>query len=122
MKFLLDVGITPGLGELLEVDGHTFRYVPHHYSNKLSDYHILEFARQENEVVITHDLDFGKLLAFSGQSAPSVILFRIHQISAEVFYRLLREIWPSIEGPLTRGALIVIEVNSVRIRELPIAN
>lgn len=41
MKFLLDVGISPKLGKLLQADGHTFRYVPHHYSNKLPDSDIL---------------------------------------------------------------------------------
>lgn len=28
MRFLLDVGISPRLGKLLEADGHDFRYVP----------------------------------------------------------------------------------------------
>ena len=45
MKFLLDVGISPRLGALLEQSGHTFRFVPDHYSNRLSDAEILEAAR-----------------------------------------------------------------------------
>ncbi|HRI60552.1 MAG TPA: DUF5615 family PIN-like protein [Saprospiraceae bacterium] len=122
MKFLLDVGISPKLGKLLEADGHTFRYFPHHYSNKLPDSEILEIARYEGEVIITHDLDFGKLIAFSRHNHPSIILFRIHHINAEIFYRLLKESWPLIAEPLERGAFVVIEEKSVRIRELPIIN
>jgi predicted nuclease of predicted toxin-antitoxin system len=78
MKFLLDVGITPALGRLLEQDGHSYRYLPDFYSNRTSDESILEIARQNDEIIITHDLDFGTSLAFSGLNKPSVILFRIH--------------------------------------------
>lgn len=120
MKFLLDVGISPKLGKMLEADGHEFRYVPHHYSNQISDSDILKIAHQNGETIITHDLDFGKLLAFSDRNKPSVILFRIHQINAEIFYKLLRESWGFIAEPLNRGAFVVIEEKSVRIRELPI--
>lgn len=93
MKFLLDVGISPALGRLLESNGHTFRYVPDHYSNRSSDKEILEIARQNDETIITHDLDFGTNLAFSGHDKPSVILFRIHHINAELFFKLISENW-----------------------------
>jgi len=119
MNFLLDVGISPRLGDLLELDGHAFRYIPEHFSNTLSDSEILEVARHANEVIITHDLDFGKLLAFSGHAAPSVILFRIHHINADIFYSLLQALWLEIEAPLKRGAFVVVEEHSVRIRTLP---
>lgn len=119
MNFLLDVGISPRLGALLELDGHAFRYVPQHFSNRLSDSEILEIARHADEVIITHDLDFGKLLAFSGHTVPSVILFRIHHINADIFYSLLKALWPEIEEPLKRGAFVVVEEHAVRIRVLP---
>ena len=48
MKFLLDVGITPALGRLLEADGHSFRYLPDFYSNKTTDANILDIARQHS--------------------------------------------------------------------------
>jgi predicted nuclease of predicted toxin-antitoxin system len=120
MKFLLDVGITPKLGVLLEADGHEFRYVPDFYSNKISDADILEIARQHHEVVITHDLDFGTQLAFSAQLMPSVILFRIHHIDETRFYQLITTHWLVIEAPLKNGAFVVIESNAIRIRDLPI--
>lgn len=120
MKFLLDVGITPKLGLLLEADGHSFRYVPDHYSNKTSDADILELARQNEEVVITHDLDFGAQLAFSAQPLPSVILFRIHHVDENRFYHFISKHWSLIEMPLERGALVIFEAAAIRIRELPI--
>lgn len=120
MKFLLDLGIAPTLGTLLEADGHTFRYVANQYKTTISDKEILEIARQHGEVVITHDLDFGTLLAFSGQRFPSVILFRIHHINAQVFYDLITQNWDVMERALSLGAFVVIDSASIRIRQLPI--
>lgn len=43
----------------------------------LPDDEILVKARAEGRIVLTLDLDFGQLLAMSGESLPSVILFRL---------------------------------------------
>ncbi len=120
MKFLLDVGISPRLGVLLETAGHTCRFVPDHYSNRLSDAEILDIAVHNQEVIIAHDLDFGTQLAFSGATVPSVIIFRIHHINPELFFHLFTVCWDTIETPLLEGALILIDSSSVRIRPLPI--
>jgi len=120
MKFLLDVGISPRLGKLLEADGHACRYVPHFYSNTIPDIEILRIARHSGEVIITHDLDFEKMLAFSAKNTPSVILFRIHHISSLAFYAKLNNLWDTISSSLEQGAFVVIEEHSVRIRALPI--
>ena len=53
MKFLLDVGISPALGNKLEAAGHEFRYLPDHYSNKSTDSEILEIALEAGEIIIT---------------------------------------------------------------------
>ncbi|BAZ50709.1 hypothetical protein NIES4103_33260 [Nostoc sp. NIES-4103] len=37
---------------------------------------IMEWARSNEYIVFTHDLDFGSLLAATGADSPSVILFR----------------------------------------------
>ena len=119
MKFLLDVGISPQLGRLLEQDGPMYRYVPDYYSAKSDDAEILMFAAENDEVVLTHDTDFGTLLAFSGLSKPSVVLFRIHHVNAALFYQLISDNWPILCEPLETGALIVLETTSVRIKKLP---
>ena len=120
MKFLLDVGISPELGRLLESIGHSFRFVPDHYSSKSSDAEILNIAAENGEVVITHDLDFGMLLAFSRQAMPSVVLFRIHKISPSRFFALMTANWSVIDWPLQEGSFVVFDENGLRIRRLPI--
>jgi len=120
MKFLLDVGISPELGRLLEEDGHEVRRITDYYSPRTADEDILEIARQEDETVITHDLDFGTLLAFSSHNRPSVIIFRIHHINAKNFHRLIRQHWNDISEPLSIGAVVIIQSSGVRIRMLPL--
>ena len=60
---------------------------------RASDAEILTTAKAESECVLTHDLDYGQLLAFSGESAPSVvnILGFAEQDSETMFRRLTDE-------------------------------
>jgi predicted nuclease of predicted toxin-antitoxin system len=43
--------------------------------DRASDDEILDKALKEHRVILTHDLDFGKLIAFSGKTLPSVVTF-----------------------------------------------
>ena len=119
MKFLLDVHLGTSLASLLETQGHSCRLVADVADPRSKDEDILELAFKNQEVVLTHDLDFGKLLAFSKQERPSVIIFRIEKISSVVFYQLLMNNWDELNGPLNEGALVIIEPHSIRIRKLP---
>ena len=120
MKFLLDVNMPPSLGRLLQNAGHAFRCVPDVMPETSPDNLVCEMALLHEETIITHDTDFGTLLAFSGAGGPSVILFRIHHINAVIFANLILENWIKIEEPLVSGALVAFEADKIRIRSLPI--
>lgn len=49
---------------------------------RLLDGEILAKARAEGRILLTHDLDFGELLATSGGSLPSAIIFRLKDMRA----------------------------------------
>ena len=66
---------------------------------------MVEIAKQNGETVLTHDLDFGTLLSFSGESRPSVVIFRVQNINANIFFSLLQSCWDAIEAPLENGNL-----------------
>jgi len=70
MKFLLDVNMPPQLATSLEQLGHKARHASLEGFPKASDFELLEIAKLENEVILTHDLDFGQLLAFTGCQFP----------------------------------------------------
>ena len=120
MKFLLDVNIPPKLGKLLQKLGHQYRSLIEIKKITLSDIEIVEMAKRNEEIILTHDLDFGQILTFSGEPSPSVIIFRISKVNAEVFFGLLEDNLEKIEGDLLSGAIVIFKSNSIRIRRLPV--
>ncbi len=122
MKFLLNMNIPPALGPLLVSDGHEWQHVANLGMARASDAAILAQAKSRGECVITHDLDYGQLLAFSGNSAPSVLIFRLRRADAALLHQRISGAWHQIERALANGAVVVIEEAAARIRRLPIAS
>jgi predicted nuclease of predicted toxin-antitoxin system len=120
MKFLLDQNLSPALIEMLATLGHETRHVLRIGMHKSPDFDILLEADTNNEIVLTHDLDFGDLLAMSGKSTPSVIIFRISPIDTQIFFDILRRNLPNLETALEQGTLVIISSKNIRLRKLPI--
>ena len=77
MKFLLNMNMPRSLGKGLEGEGHICRHAGDIGLSQALDADIMGEAEKHQEVILTHDLDYGHLLAFSGDTAPSVIIFRL---------------------------------------------
>ena len=85
-----------------------------------SDTIIFSWAKTNNYIVFTNDLDFGTILAATNADAPSVFQVRIqnllpHQIGQKVLSALLQ-----FEEILNQGALITLDENRSRVRILPL--
>lgn len=87
---------------------------------RASDMAIMEEARTNQETIVTHDLDYGHLLAFSGERTPSVIIFRLRNTHPDNLFARIVSTWSDIERPLIEGAIILLEDTALRIRRLPI--
>ena len=87
---------------------------------RLPDRQILAKAHSEGYVVLTHDLDFGDLMAASGASAPSVIIFRLRNMRPQSVNHHLRQIIEQFRDELEKGAIITVTEGNIRVRELPI--
>jgi predicted nuclease of predicted toxin-antitoxin system len=121
MRFLLNLNVPRGLGTRLGGLGHECRHAGDIGMAQASDVEIVEEARRREEVIVTHDLDYGQLLAFSGEPAPSVILLRLHNVHPDNLLDRISRAWPEIEGPLSGGAIVVLEDATHRIRGLPLS-
>ena len=119
MRFLLDMNVPRKVGRLLTAAGHECRHVGDVGMSRASDTEIVHEARGRNEVIVTHDLDYGHLLAFSGDAAPSVITFRLRNTRPCRLAARVVDSWPEIERPLVEGAIVILEDVAVRIRSLP---
>jgi predicted nuclease of predicted toxin-antitoxin system len=80
----------------------------------------MEKAREEGCVLLTHDLDFGDLLAASGADLPSVVIFRLRNMRPEQVNRHLLKIISQHAEALERGAIVTITEGRARIRRLPL--
>lgn len=120
MRFLLNMNIPRELGRRLTDEGHDCRHVGDIGMAQASDLAITENARTSGEVILTHDLDYGYLLAFSGESVPSVVIFRLRDTHPKNLFARLTGTWHEIEKPLLEGAIVVMEDSAFRIRGLPI--
>jgi len=120
MRFLLNMNVPREVGRRLAAEGHDCLHVGDIGMAQATDLAITEKARLGGEVILTHDLDYGHLLAFSGESVPSVVIFRLRDVHPDNLLTRLMDTWHEIERPLLEGAIIVMEDAALRIRRLPI--
>ena len=120
MRFLLDENIPPSLAILLKKQGHEARHVVEIGYTSTPDFKISAFAATSGEIILTHDTDFGTILALSGADKPSVILFRLQATNNLTYINILQQHLPTFADNLLEGALVVIDEEKIRIRMLPI--
>ena len=84
------------------------------------DQTILKWAKDNNFIVFTHDLDFGALLAAGGSEGPSVIQVRTQDITPEAICKLVIDAIHQFMEELVRGAMISINPRRSRARILPL--
>lgn len=120
MKFLLNMNIPPQLCSRLTAVGHECRHVKDIGMSRAEDHDIVQEAKASQETIVTHDLDYGTLLSFSGESKPSVIIFRIRKTKSEHLFFRFSTVWTDIQDALAEGAIVVVEERTLRIRKLPI--
>ncbi len=119
MKFLVVMSVSPKTVEFLKKIGYEAVRVSDLGMAKSKDQEIFEYAIENDMILITTDLDFGNILAYTKSKKPSTIIFRLKNPSPEIVNQMLSLTLPRIE-PLKKGVIIVIEERRIRIRELPI--
>jgi len=120
MKFLADMGISPRVVDFLVQLGHQAAHLHPQGLHRLKDSQILEKARQEGAILLTHDLDFADLLAASGADLPSVVIFRLRNMHPENVNRYLLNVVSQFGQVLEKGAILVVTEGRVRARSLPL--
>ena len=119
MKLLLDMNLSPLWLATLSQAGFEVIHWSAVGAADASDYQIMLFAQEHDYTICTQDLDFGLMLAASGNGKPSVVQIRSQDvlpngIGMQVVAALLR-----MTVELEAGALVTVDPMRTRVRVLP---
>jgi predicted nuclease of predicted toxin-antitoxin system len=104
----------------LEAIGYDCCHVHDKQLSGKPDLTIVEFAEADDWIILTHDLDFSRIISISGRKKPSVITFRLDKISTSIIIDLVRSGLPSLEDKLIHGALVSVSSDKIRYQYLPL--
>jgi predicted nuclease of predicted toxin-antitoxin system len=78
------------------------------------------YAAKHDFVVLTHDLDFGAILAATQGRKPSVVLIRAENTSHAVIGEKVAAALRQAARELESGALLIVDAARSRLRMLPL--
>jgi predicted nuclease of predicted toxin-antitoxin system len=122
VKFLLDMGLARSTAHFLRHQGHDTVHLREQGLQRLDDYSIVQKARAEGRVILTHDLDFGRIVALSQSHLPSVITFRLSNMQPSSVNHYVVQVLDRFAETLETGALVSVSEQAIRVRPLPIAD
>ena len=86
----------------------------------MPDRDIVAKAIKEKRITLTHDLDFGRIVALSRAGLPSVTTFRLVDMRSDNVNRHLIDLLERFSDELSAGALASVSDETIRICRLPI--
>lgn len=119
MRFLADMGISPRTVAFLREAGHDAVHLMELGLDTLGDPRILQLARDENRILLTHDLDFSDLVAASHGDVPSVVVFRLRDMRPANVNARLRQLLDRHRSVLEDGAIFSVTEGRFRWRSFP---
>lgn len=118
MKFLADMGLARSTVSWAQ--GHDAIHLREQQLQGLLDEEIIAKARAEGRIILTHDLDFGRIIALSQADKPSVITFRLSDRRPVQVNEYLAQVLGRFSQKIVAGALVSVNERGIRVRSLPI--
>ena len=120
LQILVDMNLSPQWVPVLQKHG----WPAVHWSTVgdpgAIDKDIMDWARDHQYVVFTHDLDFGTMLALSHEAGPSVLQVRAEDTLPDFLEQTVVSALNQHQIDLSSGALVVVDESRSRVRVLPI--
>lgn len=120
MKLLVDMNLSPRWVPLLAEAGIETAHWSTLGANDAPDAEIMAFAKVNGFVVLTHDLDFGAILAVTHGDKPSVVQIRAADVSPDVIGTQVIDALRQMASELEEGALLTVDPIRTRLRILPL--
>ena len=113
------MGLAQSTAEFLRSLGHDAIHLRDEGLQQLPDERIVTKAQVEGRTIITHDLDFGRIVALSGDTVPSIVTLRLTDMTPVHVNDALRAVLADAARSLEGGALVTVTDAGIRIRTLP---
>lgn len=104
MKVLIDMNLSPKLTQIFKEHGIEAIHWKDVGPPEATDEEILFWAKKRGLIVITHDLDFGAILAATKIDAPSVVQIRTLNVTPEIIGPKLANLLKKFREILEQGA------------------
>jgi predicted nuclease of predicted toxin-antitoxin system len=105
--------------EWLRNNGHEAVHLREERLERLANGEIFVKAAREKRVVLTFDLDFGEIVAFSHDAPVSVIVFRLRNTRAAHVIDRLASVLATAGSLLDTACVIAVEESRHRVRRFP---
>lgn len=116
IKFLADENIAKSLVKALRKKGHDVKDIKEENLFGISDKEVIDKAKEDDRVILTHDKDFGNLLNFPLQSHPGVVLIRYRDQSPRYVIPRLIPLMDALKNKM-KDSLTIITENLVKIQK-----
>jgi predicted nuclease of predicted toxin-antitoxin system len=120
MKILIDMNLSPEWVVVFAQHGIAAVHWSTVGNPRAEDSVLMDWARANDYVVFTHDLDFGTLLALTQTESPSVIQVRTQDVTPAHLEEVVIDVVRKNESVLEAKALIVLDEGRSRVRILPL--
>jgi predicted nuclease of predicted toxin-antitoxin system len=114
------MGIPQSTGRYLRAEGHDVVHLVEEGLANLPDDGVVAKAQEERRAIVTHDLDFGRIVALGGNSVPSIVTLRLSDMRPPRVNAALKAALRLAGPSLEKGALVTVTDKGVRVRILPV--
>lgn len=120
MKLIVDMNLSPRWVGVLAGAGIEAAHWSTLGAKNAPDAEIMAYASANDYVVLTHDLDFGAILATTHGEKPSVVQIRAEDVSPDVIGKQVIVALRQMASELEEGVLLTVDPNRTRMRVLPL--
>lgn len=120
MRFLIDMNLSPRWVKYLTDAGLDSIHWSSVGKANAPDAEVMGYAVEHDCVLLTHDLDFSAILAFTQETKPSVIQLRTEDVRTEAAGPKVVAAIRHTSSDLRTGAVLSVGSNQTRIRMLPL--
>lgn len=120
MKILVDMNLSPRWTDFLAGAGHEAVHWSDVASGNEPDSQIMAWAVDRGYLILTADLDFGAILAASGETRPSVLQIRSDVLTTHAIGAIVLRALDQARQELVEGALVSVDATRARLRLLPL--